>query len=135
MDAYNFSFPIGDNEENYCFGVNDDETAKTLRRLAKSIELGKIAIQSCRVVSTAKNEDFTQSILKLTFTEKRVRTSTKDKLSQLAAILPTKETPEDFKLNMSIANEKKRELGIEENKKLFGSSQFPVAVAHPDTIK
>lgn len=133
MDALNFSVPLGTAEEDYCFGVDNAETAKTLRRLARNLEQGKLAVQHCRVLSSAKIGDFTSTSLRITFSEKRVRETTKDKLTKLSTILPTKPLREEFKESINYVSNK---FGIKSPvKKLYAEEKFPVAIGVPDSIR
>jgi hypothetical protein len=65
MDSKDFSATIPGN--NFHYGMDTKKTAHTLRNLANQLESGSIGLQSCRVVSTAKTDDFSFMALHVIF--------------------------------------------------------------------
>jgi hypothetical protein len=70
VSAYDFGAPLTRDDDNVLmFGTHGVRTAKTLRELADRIEKGEVIITSARVLTLAKQEDFTNSVLRLVFSE------------------------------------------------------------------
>jgi len=74
IDAYsfcNFRSNLPEGTSTVQFGIDPDATAAALRELAGKIERGEIAPASARVITLTHLEDFTQTILRMSFHEKR----------------------------------------------------------------
>lgn len=69
ITAYDFAGQIN---SGYGFGVDRKNVVSILRRLADRIECEEVHPQSARVVGLADREDFTRTVLRLVFTEKKI---------------------------------------------------------------
>ena len=70
ISAYDFS-DSSRTAGDYLFGMTRENAAASLRRLADAIEAKQILPQSVRVVTLASGGEFTQSVLRLVFAEKK----------------------------------------------------------------
>lgn len=131
MDAYDFSKPTKDKKgTSYHFGVDNSNIADTLRELAGKLDSGEIAVQSCKILSTAQRDDFSYTVLRLNFSEKREsKKNILEKLSEIAPIFGAsalQKPTDDFIENIEYARQ-----FVEDHpklKKLYGEAVFPVDI-------
>ena len=67
MNIHDFSTNVSD----YGFSVDKKNTVKALRDLANSIESSDVCVQSVRITSLAKGDDYPYTSLRMVFAEKR----------------------------------------------------------------
>lgn len=61
------------------FGMDNDKVATALHRLADSIAMRGVALQSGRVLSTTSIDNYAMTTLRLTFAEGNINVSNSDK--------------------------------------------------------
>ena len=105
MDAYEFGKVLKDN--NFVFGAGEVESAKALRDLADKIEQKIVVIQSCRVTSEIRDNEFATTKFELCLSEKRKReiAVTPEKLHEIQTItsMPVEKPTSDFLQSIEIA--------------------------------
>lgn len=142
MDAYDFSKPTRDAAgTSYHFGVDNSNVADTLREIADKLDRQEIAVQSCKVLSTASREEFSYTVLRIGFSEKRedkVATRQLSFYDQFNSVAPylgeVKKPADDFIENIEYAKKLLAEMHLDEEnpkqrklKMLYGEHEFPVA--------
>jgi hypothetical protein len=112
MDCYDFTTPLHTEnvDESFHFGIDKEKTAELLREIADKIDTGRYALQSARVASIARNEDFPITTVRISFSEKRPAQMLEEIERKLDANARTVG-------------------GRKELKHLYGASPFPVATA------
>lgn len=79
MDAYDLAKPLKtDRSQSVVFGVDRKRTAEALRKLADDLDSERFHVISGRVVTLAKQEDFTTTIIRLQLAETREKAVSND---------------------------------------------------------
>jgi hypothetical protein len=66
LTAYDFSEPIG-SDSKISFGCDGVKVAQVLRRIADQLDNHEIMPVRCRVLTVAKNDDFAETFMRLSF--------------------------------------------------------------------
>ena len=71
ISALDFAEGIGENSSSLGFAIGLKQTAQALRELADKVEAREVSLQSARVTSLAKHDDYTFTSVRLVFAEQK----------------------------------------------------------------